>query len=87
MLAGLRTHRGPILTVANFAGDWPGLVGLLGLNAGLTKMGTPYSTLWSVDFTDEWHRHIRCVLTVLALERPNNRLPHCRATDLTAKYH
>jgi len=53
VLAGLRTHRGPILTVANFAGDWPGLVGLLGLNAGLTKMGTPYSTLWSVDFADE----------------------------------
>ena len=54
VLAGLRTHRGPILTVANFAGEWPGLVGLLGLNAGLTKMGTPYSTIWSVDFTDEW---------------------------------
>jgi hypothetical protein len=29
VLAGLRTHEGPILTVANFAGDWPGLVGLL----------------------------------------------------------
>ncbi|MET7395924.1 fucose isomerase [Dactylosporangium sp. NPDC005572] len=54
VLAGLRTHRGPILTVANFAGDWPGLVGLLGLNAGLTKMGVPYSTIWSVDFTDDW---------------------------------
>ncbi|MCD2443602.1 fucose isomerase [Agromyces sp. SYSU K20354] len=54
VLAGLRTHRGPILTVANFAGDWPGLVGLLGLNAGLTKMGKDYSTIWSVDFTDEW---------------------------------
>ncbi|MCU1413630.1 MAG: L-fucose isomerase family protein [Microbacteriaceae bacterium] len=54
VLAGLRTHRGPILTVANFAGDWPGLVGLLGLNGGLTKMNVPYSTLWSVDFTDEW---------------------------------
>ncbi len=27
VLAGLRTHRGPILTVANFAGEWPGLVG------------------------------------------------------------
>ncbi|GAA2239167.1 fucose isomerase [Herbiconiux moechotypicola] len=56
VLAGLRTHRGPILTAANFAGDWPGLVGLLGLNAGLTKMGTPYSTVWSVDFTDDWAR-------------------------------
>ncbi|MCD5345118.1 fucose isomerase [Agromyces sp. H3Y2-19a] len=56
VLAGLRTHRGPILTVANFAGDWPGLVGLLGLNAGLTKMGREYSTIWSVDFTDDWFR-------------------------------
>ncbi|BDZ51394.1 L-fucose isomerase [Frondihabitans sucicola] len=54
VLAGLRDHRGPILTVANFVGDWPGLVGLLGLNAGLTKMGKDYSTLWSVDFTDDW---------------------------------
>jgi hypothetical protein len=54
VLAGLRTHRGPILTVANFAGEWPGLVGLLGLNAGLTKMGKEYSTIWSVDFTDDW---------------------------------
>ncbi|MBN9140784.1 MAG: fucose isomerase [Micrococcales bacterium] len=56
VLAGLRTHRGPILTVANFAGDWPGLVGLLGLNAGLTKMGKEYATTWSVDFTDPWFR-------------------------------
>lgn len=54
VLAGLRTHEGPILTVANFAGDWPGLVGLLGLNAGLTKMGKDYATIWSVDFTDDW---------------------------------
>ncbi|AXL13401.1 fucose isomerase [Microbacterium foliorum] len=56
VLAGLRTHEGPILTVANFAGDWPGLVGLLGLNAGLTKMGKPYASIWSVDFTDDWFR-------------------------------
>jgi hypothetical protein len=54
VLAGLRTHQGPILTTANFAPDWPGLVGLLGLNAGLTKMGKDYATIWSVDFTDEW---------------------------------
>lgn len=56
VLAGLRTHNGPILTVANFAGDWPGLVGLLGLNAGLAKMQKPYSSIWSVDFTDDWFR-------------------------------
>ncbi|GAA1997460.1 fucose isomerase [Microbacterium ulmi] len=56
VLAGLRTHEGPILTIANFAGDWPGLVGLLGLNAGLTKMGKDYATIWSVDFADDWFR-------------------------------
>ncbi|WP_040832270.1 fucose isomerase [Nocardia jiangxiensis] len=56
VLAGLRTHEGPILTVANFAGKWPGLVGLLNLNAGLTKMGKPYSTIWTIDGTDEWFR-------------------------------
>jgi len=56
VLPGLRTHRGPILTVANFSGRWPGLVGLLNLNAGLTKMGREYSTLWTVDGTDEWFR-------------------------------
>jgi hypothetical protein len=56
VLAGLRTHKGPILTVANFSGQWPGLVGLLGLNAGLTKMGKDYATTWSVDFNDDWFR-------------------------------
>ncbi|MGL5929494.1 MAG: fucose isomerase [Dermatophilaceae bacterium] len=54
VLHGLRTHRGPILTVANFEGRWPGLVGLLGLNAGLAKMGKAYSTLWSESFDDAW---------------------------------
>lgn len=56
VLAGLRTHRGPILTVANFAPDWPGLVGLLGLNASMTKMGVAYSSVWSVDFSDAWFK-------------------------------
>lgn len=54
VLAGLRAHRGPILTIANWSGQWPGLVGLLNLNASLTKMGVPYSSLWSVDFTDDF---------------------------------
>jgi hypothetical protein len=56
VLAGLRAHRGPILTAGNFAGQWPGLVGLLGLNASLTKMGKAYSSVWSVDFADAWAR-------------------------------
>lgn len=54
VLAGLRDHRGPILTVANWSGQWPGLVGLLNLNGSLTKMGVRYSTIWSKDFTDEF---------------------------------
>ena len=51
VLAGLFAHRGPILTVANWSGTWPGLVGMLNLNGCLTKAGVPYSTLWSEDFT------------------------------------
>lgn len=54
VLAGLQHHRGPILTVANFSGQWPGLVGLLNLNGSLTRMGVAYSTIWSVDFDDEF---------------------------------
>ena len=52
LLHGLYTHQGPILTVANWSGEWPGLVGMLNLNASLTKAGVRYETLWSRDFTD-----------------------------------
>jgi len=54
VLAGLRDHKGPILTVANWSGQWPGLVGLLNLNGSLTKMGVKYSTIWSEDFKDDF---------------------------------
>jgi hypothetical protein len=53
VLPGLFTHRGPILTVANWSGTWPGLVGMLNLNGSMTKAGISYSSLWSEDFTDE----------------------------------
>lgn len=56
VLSGLRSHRGPILVVANWSGQYPGLVGLLNLSASLTKAGVGYSALWSEDFTDEWAR-------------------------------
>ncbi|MEV0326993.1 fucose isomerase [Micromonospora echinospora] len=56
VLAGLRTHRGPVLLVANWSGEFPGLVGLLNLAGSLTKAGVRYSALWSEDFTDEWAR-------------------------------
>ena len=54
VLAGLRDHQGPILLVANFAGDFPGLVGMMNLHGSLTKAGVTHSTLWSKDFTDDW---------------------------------
>ncbi|MEN9403370.1 MAG: hypothetical protein RL091_2073 [Verrucomicrobiota bacterium] len=53
LLAGLISHQAPILTVANWSGTWPGLVGMLNLNGSLTKAGVKYSTLWSDDFTDD----------------------------------
>ncbi len=52
VLAGLTTHKGPILTVANWSGQWPGLVGLLNLNGSLTKAAVNYSSIWSENFDD-----------------------------------
>lgn len=52
--AGLESHRAPILTVANWSGQYPGLVGLLNLNGSLVKAGVEYSSLWSVDFSDDF---------------------------------
>lgn len=54
ILHGLISHRGPILTVANWSGTWPGLVGMLNLNGSLTKAGVKYSTLWSDNFDDAY---------------------------------
>ncbi len=56
LLHGLRDHQGPILAVANFAGDFPGLVGLLNLTGSLTKAGIKYSSVWSREFTDDWFK-------------------------------
>lgn len=56
VLAGLRSHRGPILVVANWSGQFPGLVGLLNLTGSLTKAGVAHSALWSEDFVDDWAR-------------------------------
>lgn len=54
VLAGLTTHQGPILTLANWSGQWPGLVGMLNLNGSLTKQGVVYSTLWTESFNDDF---------------------------------
>jgi hypothetical protein len=53
VLPGLLSHEGPILTVANWSGTWPGLVGMLNLNGSLTKAGKKYSTLWGEDFSEK----------------------------------
>jgi len=57
VLHGLFTHQGPILTVANWSGTWPGLVGMLNLNGSMTKAGIRYSSLWSEDFRDEYFQN------------------------------
>ena len=57
ILHGLLTHRGPILTVANWSGTWPGLVGMLNLNGSMTKADIRYSSLWSEDFSDDYFKN------------------------------
>jgi hypothetical protein len=52
VLPGLLDREGPVLTVSNWSGQFPGLVGMLNLNGSLTKADRKYSTLWSEDFTD-----------------------------------
>ena len=60
VLPGLTTHSGPILTVANWSGQWPGLVGMLNLNGSLTKAGVAYHTLWADDFASpSFRRHLQ----------------------------
>ena len=68
VLPGLRSHQGPILTVANWSGQWPGLVGLLNLNGSLVKAGKPFSSIWSKDFTDAYFQN--------ALDRVASRRQH-----------
>lgn len=74
VLAGLMSHRGPILTVANWSGQWPGLVGMLNLNGSLTKANVPYSTLWSEKFEDDFFR--RGLRKWLDKGRVRHRTPH-----------
>lgn len=80
VLAGLRDHHGPILTIANWSGQWPGLVGLLNLNGCLTKMGVPYSTIWSVDFTDDFFMH--AIREWLETKQITHDTSHVRDLDL-----
>ena len=79
VLAGLRDHKGPVLTVANWSGQWPGLVGMLNLNGSLTKMRVPYSTLWSEDFKDPFF--LQGIRQWLREGRITHDLSHVRDLD------
>ena len=82
VLAGLQSHRGPILTVANWSGEWPGLVGMLNLNASLHKSGVNFSTIWSKDFTDEFFR--KGIRQWLKEKKITHDSSHIRDLDLAA---
>ena len=76
LLGGLLSHRGPLLTVANWSGQWPGLVGMLNLNGSLTKAGVRYSTLWSDHFDDD--KFLSGLARWLKTGVTTHRTPHVR---------
>src|SRR3954452_6817512 len=83
VLNGLFTHRGPILTVANWSGTWPGLVGMLNLNGSMTKAGIKYSTLWSEAFTDKFFKNgLRQWLTEGAVTHDQSHVKDLRLLKL-----
>jgi L-fucose isomerase-like protein len=79
VLPGLRSHKGPILTAANWSGQWPGLVGLLNLNGSLIKAGKPFSSIWSKDFTDAYFQ--KALDEWLKTGKITHDLSHVRALD------
>ena len=85
VLHGLFTHRGPILTVANWSGTWPGLVGMLNLNGSMTKAGIRYSTLWSEKFSDDYFkRGLRDWLASGTVVHDTNHVKDLRTVTLPA---
>ncbi len=53
----IKERKGRVITVANYSGTWPGLVGMSNLNASLVKrgleLGQDFHTVWAEDFHDE----------------------------------
>jgi hypothetical protein len=82
VLPGMRSHRGPILTVANWSGQWPGLVGLLNLNGSLIKAGVKFNSLWSEGFTDEYF--LRGIRAWIKEGRVTHDLSHVLDLDVNA---
>lgn len=81
ILAGLRSHRGPILTVANWSGQWPGLVGMLNLNGCMYKAGVKFSTIWSKEFDDDFFK--KGIRQWLKEGRITHDLSHVKKFDLS----
>jgi len=81
VLPGMRSHRGRILTVANWSGQWPGLVGLLNLNGSLVKAGVKFNSLWSENFTDEYF--IRGLKEWISKGTVTHDLSHVRDLDVS----
>ena len=86
VLPGLTTHSGPILTVANWSGQWPGLVGMLNLNGSLTKAGVRYSTLWADDFASpSFRRHLQAWLDHRAVHHDTSHVVPCDRVSIPRK--
>ena len=79
VLIGLARHRGPILILANWSGQWPGLVGALNLRGSLTKAGVEHSMLWGEDFADE--RFMKKLGQWVKKGRIKHDLSHVRRLD------
>ena len=80
VLPGLQFHRGPILTVANWSGQWPGLVGMLNLNGSLIKAGVTFSSLWSKNFDDDFF--LKGLEQWLSQHHVEHDLSHVRELEL-----
>jgi len=82
VLSGMRSHHGPMLTVANWSGQWPGLVGLLNLNGSLIKAGVKFNSLWSENFTDDYF--VRGLREWIQKKSVTHDLSHVRDLDVSA---
>jgi hypothetical protein len=86
VLIGLARHRGPILLLANWSGQWPGLVGVLNLRGSLTKAGIEHSILWAEDFADPaFRKKLRQWLDKGRIKHDTSHVSRLNAADLPSK--
>jgi hypothetical protein len=86
VLPGLTSHQGPICTIANWSGQWPGLVGMLNLNGSLTAANVKYSTLWSEDFSSPpFRKNLQRFLTGKKVQHDLSHVTPLKKVSLPAK--